>query len=205
MRGGRIVCLMVVLASTWTATAHADAPDTGGDLERWSFVGSVGYGHQPSTGVDLFAWTLEAGLRPFRGALFTSLSLSGETTGERLTTLGGGLAIGWDLVYIVATHGFRRAPPELPLSVLVGLRLGLMWGRTERQIPAGEGTADYAFSLLRPEVRLFADVRVPLVRREGHVWAGVLRLLAYDTDIPADGVLELSRFSITAGVELRVE
>jgi len=172
-------------------------------VERWFFLLSAGYGHQPSTELDLFAWTFEFGLRPFFGALTTSLSLSGESAGGRFNTLGGGLALGWDLVYIVATGGFARPPKRVPFSLVVGARLGLVWGVSHRPIPTGgDAPIDYRFALLRPELRLFADARVPLIREGTRAWGVVLRFVAYDMAIPTSGDWDISRFTITLGVTL---
>lgn len=100
--------------------------------------------------------------RPFGGALVTGVSLSSMTSVEgRWNVTSLGLQAKVDALYVVASHGWRREPPPLPLRVLFGGRLGV--DLSVSQSPLSTSTTPVApYTLVFPGAQLTLDTEVPL-------------------------------------------
>jgi hypothetical protein len=172
---------------------------------RYSVVATAGAGSQPDTGLAFFASNFRINVRPFLGAfIFTGLSLSSENQGERFWTAGAAMGASLDFGYLIASRVWRQRPLDTPpFTVHAGADIGLVFGRTVREVPIATGaTASYVFEQLKPELVPFVEVRMPVpwTCKRGTHRLCQLYILVRGTVHTAVDIASFSRMSAMFGV-----
>ena len=165
-------------------------------VRRWFVHVLGGIAGQEDTGLVGGSIHLDVGTHPFFGAFGTGLSVGAEFLGLPLIAAHGGIFAQLDLAYLAASLFWPASlGHELPVSLAIGGRLGLAYGRSQRSVEWVPD--DFVFELLRPEWRLYLDLEVPVATIGDTRVRLVGRLIALDTSID---FTELSRWTVQVGV-----
>lgn len=166
-------------------------------VRRWFVHVLGGVAGQESTGLVGGSIHVDIGTHPFLGAFGTGLSGGAELLGLPLIAAHFGIFAQLDLAYAAARLFWPDSlSRELPVSLAFGGRLGLAYGRSQRDV---EWVPDaFVFELWRPEWRLYLDLEIPVATLPGDVRMRLVgRLAAIDLSIDFS---ELSRWTVQVGV-----
>lgn len=165
-------------------------------VRRWFVHVLGGVAGQEETGLVGGSVHVDVGTHPFFGAFGTGLSAGAEFLGLPLIAAHFGIFAQLDLAYLAASVLWPRAlEHELPISLAVGARLGVAYGRSQRAVEWVPD--DFVFELWRPEWRLYLDLEVPVATIGDARLRLVGRLISLDTSIDFS---ELSRWTVQVGV-----